>query len=168
MATPLQCPHYPFPGNGFLTQDLYQSHSRYHCTRAHIKSSNHMLRLPVAISYRQLNCWTHALDWIILSYNGSWLYKLCTDHTENTAPLLFHGADHAENTVSSTVAWCRLHRKHITWLLPQLCDITVAVQAMWTQRKHCCCIVGSVCCGHCLAMDLHVTVYSQIPLSGKK
>jgi hypothetical protein len=38
------------------------------------------------------------------------------------------------------------------------CDVTVHMQAAQTQRKHCCCIVGRVCCRYCLAMDLHVTI----------
>jgi hypothetical protein len=41
-----------------------------------------------------------------------------------------------------------------------LCDIIEHAQAAWTQRKHCSNIVGRVCCRHCLAMDLHVTIHS--------
>jgi uncharacterized protein YfaA (DUF2138 family) len=36
-----------------------------------------------------------------------------------------------------------------------------------TQRKHCSNIVGRVWCGRCLAMDLHVTVFSRDVLTNK-
>jgi hypothetical protein len=45
MAKPWQCFHYPFPVNGFYTGTIkvWITHSQYHCTTAHINSSNHPL-----------------------------------------------------------------------------------------------------------------------------
>jgi hypothetical protein len=36
------------------------------------------------------------------------------------------------------------------------------VTSPWTQRENCSSVVGHVCFGHCLAMDLHVTCHNSM------
>jgi hypothetical protein len=145
MAIPLQYFHYPFLGNRFLTQDLYQSYSRFHCTTAHIKSLNHTLILPrpssdywlpVAISYRPLNFRTHSLGW--------------TELVQTTTDPRYIGSG-----------------RKIQKTRPQYCcDVIGHAQAARTQRKHCTSIVGRVLWALlCNDFTCHTTYHFQLHLA---
>jgi hypothetical protein len=133
MAKPRQYFHYPFPVNGFYTGTLKVSitHSQYHCTTAHIKSSNHTLSLHRLTS----NSSTTNFPWLTSTLQSnsvncvvaSNVFRITPRHgprTENTAPLLLHaillGFPHDRYLATPSVRW----------LLPN-------------NKKHC-----SYCCVH--------------------
>jgi hypothetical protein len=125
-----------------LTEELQQSHSRYHCTTAHIKSSNHTLS-------------RHRLTSNSSSTNFQWLYP-----TENWTELFLQ-------TVAARITH---HRKHSSPTVVEACYHAIAQQSRrGPHRKHLSflsrIIIAACLQLRCLAMDRYITIYHSVMLN---
>jgi hypothetical protein len=135
-----------------LTQELYQSHSCYHCTTTHMKSSSHTLNLHWSTSCILLYS-------SLLRASAAYYYCLGILHTYIDAAHTHHRKhmSRVRYPASPLVSWLEL-QKTVTW------PLSIVV---WRHRgpkallQHC---WPRVCCGRCLAIDLHVSVFIIPPV----
>jgi hypothetical protein len=115
MAMPLQCLHYPFPGNGVITLSLW---------------------INLLITHKVFTGWLLILLQLITSdlrrlYSPISIYSKYKETSYITAartkaqktqpPILLLDADHTQNTASSIVAWSKPHRRHSSYCRVLLC-----------------------------------------------
>jgi hypothetical protein len=145
------------------------TYSRYRCATENIKSSNHMLslhRLTSSVPLQPLFC---TPTYHLLLYSYSLLLQLgnlltyedaaITRITENIMWRL------PSQSIGVLAAAYRKHMSRISYLLswwrhctcaevclPSRCLETSCINSFY------CCMLDRVCCGRCIAMDLHVAV----------
>jgi hypothetical protein len=128
MAKPLQCFHYLCPVNGSYTGTINISitHSQYHSTTRHIKSSSHTPSLhTMNFLWLSSTVWCHNLAW-----RG--VYQVL--HNNRLGGGMWHHSQNRGGHVNLTVAQSKhLQSCHLAtcWYNPQLSCCMCAPRPLW-------------------------------------